>query len=95
MWARDVIAYSQAFRTYAVDLLGEAGRSVSSRPSWNGSAYTEWLDDVLSASKVERAVLITMSQGALVNALKPCPILPSNVNTCPELQALAEMCLGW
>lgn len=69
MWARDVVAYSQAFRTYAVDLLGEAGRSAPNRPSWNGSAYTEWLDEVLSTLRVERTVLIGMSQGAWV-ALK-------------------------
>lgn len=69
VWARDVVAYNRAFRTYAVDLLGEAGHSAPNRPSWNSPAYAEWLDDVLSALKIERAVLIGMSQGAWV-ALK-------------------------
>src|SRR5579859_90069 len=69
VWVRDMAAYSRSYRTYAVDLLGEAGRSASNRPSWNSPAYAEWLDDVLSALQVERAVLIGLSQGAWV-ALK-------------------------
>ena len=69
VWARDVVAYSRTFRTYAVDLLGEAGRSASSRPSWDGPAYVEWLEDVLNALKVERTLLVGMSQGAWI-ALK-------------------------
>jgi pimeloyl-ACP methyl ester carboxylesterase len=69
VWAKDVAAYSRSYRTYAVDLLGEAGKSAANRPDWNGPAYAEWLDDVLNALQVERAILIGMSQGAWV-ALK-------------------------
>jgi pimeloyl-ACP methyl ester carboxylesterase len=69
MWARDIVAYNRSYRTYAVDLLGEAGKSAPNRPDWNGLTYTEWLDDVLSALKVEKTILIGMSQGAWV-ALK-------------------------
>lgn len=63
IWARDVVSYSQIFRTYAVDLLGEAGRSAPNRPPWDGPAYTEWLDDVLSTLHVEKAVLIGCIKG--------------------------------
>ncbi len=78
VWARDVVAYSRYYRTYAVDLLGEAGKSASNRPSWNSPAYAEWLDDVLNALKVERAILIGMSQGAWV-ALKYTISKPDSV----------------
>ena len=66
MWMRDVGALSRTFRTYAVDLLSEPGRSAPNRPSWNSPAYAEWLDDVLSALKVERVALVGLSQGAWV-----------------------------
>src|SRR5579859_3289711 len=69
VWARDIVAYSHSYRTYAIDLLGEAGHSAENRPDWTSPAYAEWLDDVLNALKVEKAVLIGMSQGAWV-ALK-------------------------
>lgn len=48
IWADDVRTYSQHYRVYAVDLLGEPGKSAPNRPSWAGSAYTEWLEDVLN-----------------------------------------------
>ena len=86
VWAREIVAYSRALRTYAVDLIGEAGRSASSRPEWRGPAYAEWLDDVLRALKVKSAVLVGMSQGAWV-ALKYTIEKPDRVEklvlTCP------------
>jgi pimeloyl-ACP methyl ester carboxylesterase len=69
VWARDIAAYSHSYRTYAVDLLGEAGQSAPSRPAWSGPAFAEWLDDILGALKLERTTLLGMSQGAWV-ALK-------------------------
>jgi pimeloyl-ACP methyl ester carboxylesterase len=79
VWAREIVAYSRAFRTYAVDLIGEAGRSASSRPQWKGPAYAEWLDDVLRGLKVKSAALVGMSQGAWV-ALKYTIANPDRVN---------------
>src|SRR5262247_945497 len=54
MWAGDVGEYSRHYRVYAVDLLGEPGKSAPARPSWDSPAYAEWLGDVLDALKVEK-----------------------------------------
>ncbi|HLZ60903.1 MAG TPA: alpha/beta hydrolase [Ktedonosporobacter sp.] len=78
VWARDIVAYSHSYRTYAIDLLGEAGHSAENRPDWTSPAYAEWLDDVLNALKVEKAVLIGMSQGAWV-ALKYTTAKPERI----------------
>lgn len=64
MWGGDIAHYSQHYRVYAVDLLGEAGRSAPHRPDWNGPAYAEWLEDVLNALRIERAAFVGLSQGA-------------------------------
>jgi pimeloyl-ACP methyl ester carboxylesterase len=64
MWAEDVAEYSRHFRVYALDLPGEAGKSDPNRPSWEGTAFAEWLTDVLDALHVERATLVGLSQGA-------------------------------
>lgn len=64
MWGGDIAEYSQHYRVYAVDLLGEAGRSAPNRPDWNGPAYAEWLADVLDALHIERAAFVGLSQGA-------------------------------
>lgn len=63
IWAGDVAAYSQHYRVYAVDLLGEAGRSAPNRPAWDSPAYAEWLEDVLNALQVEKTMLAGISQG--------------------------------
>jgi len=64
VWVGEVAEYSRHFRVYAVDLLGEAGRSAPNRPSWSSPAYAEWLNDVLDALKIDTAILVGLSQGA-------------------------------
>jgi pimeloyl-ACP methyl ester carboxylesterase len=62
-WMGDVPALSRDFRVYSVDIPGDPGRSAPVRPSWNGSGYVEWLEDVLNSLKINRAGLIGLSQG--------------------------------
>lgn len=78
MWAGDVAAYAERFRVYAVDLIGEPGRSAPSRPSWEGPPYAEWLADVLDGLAVDAATIIGLSQGAWC-ALKLAVAQPTRV----------------
>ncbi len=80
MWAGDVVAYSRQYRVYAVDLLGEPGKSAPVRPAWDGPAYAEWLADVLDALKVEKATLLGLSQGGWT-ALKFAVYQPRRVES--------------
>jgi pimeloyl-ACP methyl ester carboxylesterase len=63
-WLADVEAYSQHFRVYLVDLIGEAGKSAPNRPSWEGAAFAEWLEAVMNQLGLEQAILVGISQGA-------------------------------
>jgi pimeloyl-ACP methyl ester carboxylesterase len=63
-WMGDVGAYTQHYRVYAVDLLGEAGKSAPHRPDWACPAYAEWLMDVLQGLHTPQAILVGLSQGA-------------------------------
>jgi pimeloyl-ACP methyl ester carboxylesterase len=78
IWAGDVTLYGRDYRLYAVDLLGEAGKSAPNRPPWQGPAYVEWLEDVLAALKVDRLALVGISQGAWT-ALKFAVARPERV----------------
>lgn len=78
IWVADVTGYSRCYRVYAVDLLGEAGRSAPNRPAWDSPAYAEWLDDVLASLHIERAVLVGISQGGWT-ALKYAVYKPERV----------------
>lgn len=66
MWAGDVVEYSRDHRVYAVDILGEPGHSAPVRPAWKSSGYVEWLEDLLAALAVERAIIVGCSLGAYV-----------------------------
>ena len=77
-WASDVIQYSQQYRVFAVDLLGEPGRSAPNRPAWDSLAYAEWLEDVLDALRIDKAALIGFSQGGWT-AIKYAVYQPTRV----------------
>src|SRR5688572_20248167 len=57
MWAADVTDYSYQYRVLAIDLPGEPGKSAPNRPSWEGPAFMEWLEDVLNALELETVTI--------------------------------------
>ena len=63
MWIGDISDYSKYYRVYAVDLPGEPGRSSDIRPDLKSSAYSDWMNDVLEALKVDKASFIGISLG--------------------------------
>jgi pimeloyl-ACP methyl ester carboxylesterase len=84
MWAGDVTDYSRRYRVLAIDLLGEPGKSAPNRPSWNGPAYAEWLEDLLNALELEAVTIIGISQGAWT-ALKFAVSQPERVTALAVL----------
>jgi pimeloyl-ACP methyl ester carboxylesterase len=63
MWRRDIASWAQTHRVYAVDLIGEPGRSAPTRPPLRSSAYVSWLDDVWAQLNLHRASLVGISLG--------------------------------
>lgn len=78
IWIGDAADYSRHFRVYAVDILGEAGKSAPNRPPWNTPAYAEWLADVFAALGLEQADLLGISQGGWT-ALRFATLYPERV----------------
>jgi pimeloyl-ACP methyl ester carboxylesterase len=78
MWAGDIEHLCRRFRVYLVDLIGEAGKSDPVRPSWDSSAFAEWLEDVFDGLKLEQATLVGLSQGGWT-ALKFAVTAPHRV----------------
>ncbi len=79
MWIDDVHVYSKHYRVYAVDLIGEAGKSSTSRPSLRNRAYEEWLLDIYAGLKIDSATIIGISQGGWT-ALKLATAEPERVD---------------
>lgn len=63
VWQGAANLFGQHFHVYAVDLIGEAGRSAPNRPAWDGPAFEEWMEDVFNALSLHKAILAGVSQG--------------------------------
>ncbi len=79
LWAPAVAHLSRQFRTYAVDVIGESGKSAPHRPSYKGPAYGEWMVDVFDALNIERANVAGTSRGGWLT-LKIAHFAPNRVN---------------
>jgi len=64
MWLRDMEEYSKNYRVYAIDILGEPGKSDENRPSLIGSHYADWLKDIFNDLSLEKANIVGISLGA-------------------------------
>jgi len=62
-WIADFPEYSCHFRVYAIDIPGDPGKSAPNRLPWNSLGYAEWLLDTLNGLKIEKAMLLGLSQG--------------------------------
>ena len=77
-WFPEMIALSQNYRVYAVDIIGEAGNSCDIRPSLHSDAFALWMKDVLDTLDIESAFFIGNSLGGWM-ALKFATAFPERV----------------
>lgn len=62
-WFADLPAWSEHFRVYSVDLVGEPGLSAPTRLELSTEASASWLDDVLAELGVRDTAMAGMSLG--------------------------------
>ena len=68
-WLPNIANLSERFRTYAVDIIGDHGRSVFTRQLESAVDYSRWLDDLLDGLGLERDVnLVGLSYGGWIAA---------------------------
>lgn len=78
LWRRQLPAFSRHFRVYALDIVGQPGRSDPNPPSFLNDDYTDWLCDVLDGLQIERAHFAGTSVGGWV-VLKMGIVAPQRV----------------
>ncbi len=87
MWMGDINEYSRNYRVYAVDIIGEPGKSSANRPDLDSSAYAEWLEDILKAVNLKKATVMGISLGGWM-ALNFAKSMPQYVDKlvllCPS-----------
>ncbi|MBV8325014.1 alpha/beta hydrolase [Chryseobacterium sp.] len=65
-WLKDFPVYSKNYMIYAVDCMGEPGKSDANRLPYDGEDYADWLNEVFQELKVETADIVGLSQGGWI-----------------------------
>ncbi|SYX81662.1 alpha/beta fold hydrolase [Paenibacillus alvei] len=78
-WYSDVASLSQTHNVYAIDIIGEAGLSAASRPSYESGAYALWLNETIHALGLSSCSIVAMSLGGWM-ALSFATTYPEKVN---------------
>jgi pimeloyl-ACP methyl ester carboxylesterase len=86
LWAPAITRLSRNLRTYAVDVIGESGKSAPNRPSYKGPAYGEWMVDVFDALGIDRANVAGTSRGGWLT-LKIASFAPERVRRIVPMSA--------
>lgn len=79
MWYPNIAALSAAHRVYAVDILGDMGKSVRARPFVAPADFATWLTDVFDELQIARAHVAGLSYGGFI-ALRLALAAPERVN---------------
>jgi len=58
VWRLNVAGLSQSYRTYAVDVIGQPGKSLARRRIRNRREFAGWLIDLLDGLGVQRASIV-------------------------------------
>lgn len=63
MWAPNVADFARSCRVYAIDIMGQPGKSIPEEPIRTTADYAAWLTEACDALHVDRAPLVGMSYG--------------------------------
>jgi Predicted hydrolases or acyltransferases (alpha/beta hydrolase superfamily) len=86
-WMDDIPLWSEKFRLYAVDMIGEPGLSATVRPELDTAAHALWLDDVLAGPGLSQAPFVGTSLGgwlALDYASRRPDVVQALALICPS-----------
>jgi pimeloyl-ACP methyl ester carboxylesterase len=78
MWAPNIGDLSRRHRVYALDTMGQPGKSVPSEPTGSAADYVRWLTATLDALRLDRVDLLGMSFGGWL-ALNYAAAVPGRV----------------
>lgn len=62
-WAGELLRLSKNFRVYAVDMIGEGGKSAEARPPLQSDQYSHWLQELFQQLGVTQPILVGLSLG--------------------------------
>lgn len=79
LWLYDAAALGERRRIYALDIVGEPGKSADVRPPLTGGVYAIWLSQVMDGLGIQKAAVAGNSMGGWL-ALELATHLPDRVS---------------
>lgn len=90
MWSLNVADLSKNHRVYAIDVMGQPGRSLPGEPIRSAADYVEWLTATLDGLGLDRISLAGMSYGAWL-ALSYAVAVPGRIRKLVLLSPAASV----
>ena len=78
-WFPEILGFSDKYRVYAIDIIGEAGNSEEYRPEIDSQEFAIWMKEIHDKLGIEKSILIGNSLGGWM-ALKFATIYPQCVS---------------
>lgn len=78
VWRPNIAALSAHYRTYAVDVIGQPGKSVQTKKMRNQSDLAAWLSDLLDALGIRSTSFVACSYGGFI-AMNQALLAPERV----------------
>ncbi|MCG8700709.1 MAG: alpha/beta hydrolase [Bacteroidales bacterium] len=66
MWKADVMELSKTFHVFAVDIIGECGKSSENRPTFKNGNYLGWMNEILDKLDLKKVSVIGCSLGGWI-----------------------------
>ena len=66
MWAPNIVALSKKYRVYALDIIGDVGKSKPTSIFSDRGAFADWMTQVLDELKIEMASMVGHSMGGFL-----------------------------
>jgi len=90
MWAPNMAEFSKGRRVYAIDVMGQPGKSLPDEPIRNAAEHLAWLTTVLDALQLDKISLAGMSFGGWL-ALNYAAAAPQRVQALVLLSPAASL----
>jgi pimeloyl-ACP methyl ester carboxylesterase len=78
IWRPNVLALSQHYRVYAVDVIGQGGYSVASRKIRNRQDYVGWMNQLFDGLDIDKTSIVGNSYGGFL-AFNQASLAPDRV----------------
>lgn len=66
MWIADATELSKNYHVFAIDIIGECGKSYENRPSFKSDSYSDWLSEIIDKLGLNKVSLIACSLGGWI-----------------------------